>query len=103
MESISEYSEDNMTSTRTRISTGYEDTVRAKVKEMIDRAGEFTVSSLCASSGLKPTRNLRRRLTEMVYAGDIGYTIGYQESGHMVGYFHKPIEKPDQQLQLPVF
>jgi len=81
----------------------YPEIVRAKALDMLGRVGEFTVNDLCKETGLKPTKNLRRRLAEMVYSGDLGYTMAYTESGHMAGFFIKPITATDQQLTMPIF
>jgi len=90
-------------STQTQVSKVYADAVRNHALALIGRAGEFTVNQFCHETGLKPTRNLRRRLSELVYNGEIGYTIGYGENNRMTGFFHKPIEKSNEQLEFPMF
>jgi len=91
-----------MVSTKPLMKGKYAEIVRAQALALLDRVGDFTVNKLCHETGLKPTRNLRRRLAELVYSNDLGYTLGYSEQGHMVGYFMKPVvTKEPKQTELP--
>lgn len=80
-------------STKPLTSGLYAAAVREAALAVIGGGGDFTIRSLCEKSGLKPTKNLRRRLAELVYEGVLGYTFGYSERGHLVGFFHKPVIK----------
>jgi len=51
--------------------TTYADYLYAKVEELLDREGQFTVQTLADFAGLKVTGNMRRRLQHCVVAGTL--------------------------------